>query len=63
MEPIIRTTAAELAAAFAEWDRRYREEPERFATEAQMAADSVETLGEAQANYLLVILAEQFLNS
>ena len=28
-------TEAGLAAAFTEWDRRYREEPERFEAEAR----------------------------
>lgn len=48
-----------LAAAFTEWDRRFREEPERFESEAARLLKSPETYGEACAPYLLEILAEQ----
>ncbi len=52
-------TPQELAAAFTEWERRWREEPDRrFASESQRLADSPETYGEAAAPYLLAILAE-----
>lgn len=50
----------ELAAAFTEWDRRYREEPERFEAEAvRLLKGDAETYGEECAPYLLAILAEQ----
>jgi hypothetical protein len=53
-------TEATLAAAFTEWDRRYREEPERFMSEAtRLLKQTPETYGEAAAPYLLMILAEQ----
>lgn len=53
-------TEPELAAAFTEWDRRYREEPERFQSEAEhLLRDTPETYGEACAPYLLAILEEQ----
>lgn len=49
-----------LAAAFTEWDRRYREEPERFEAEAvRLLKGTPETYGEAAAPYLLAILAER----
>ena len=32
--PTIHASEAELAAAFTEWERRYREEPDRFMSEA-----------------------------
>lgn len=49
-----------LAAAFTEWDRRYREEPERFMSEAtHLLKQTPETYGEAAAPYLLAILAEE----
>jgi len=52
-------TADQLAAAFTEWDRRYREEPERFMSEAQhLLKETPETYGEACAPYLIQILAE-----
>ena len=53
-------TEADLAAAFTEWDRRYREEPERFQNEAALLLRGTpETYGEACAPYLLAILGEQ----
>lgn len=52
-------TEKELAAAFTEWDRRYREEPDRFDAEMLLASGTPETYGEAAAPYLLKILAEQ----
>lgn len=51
-------TEATLAAAFTEWDRRYREEPERFHSEAtHLLRYTPETYGEACAPYLLALLA------
>ena len=52
-------TTETLSAAFTEWERRWREEPERFATEAEKLAISPETYGDHCAPYLLAILAEQ----
>lgn len=53
-------TQPQLAAAFTEWDRRYREEPERFMHEARrLLKKTPENYGEACAPYLLKILAEQ----
>jgi len=50
-------TEADLAAAFTEWDRRYREEPERFESEARrLIYGTPETYGEACAPYLLWLL-------
>jgi hypothetical protein len=51
-------TETELAVAFTEWERRWREEPERFKSESEKLAESAETYGEACAPYLLAILAE-----
>jgi hypothetical protein len=53
-------TQSELADAFTEWERRYREEPERFQSEAEKLLKSTpRTYGEACAPYLLAIIAEQ----
>lgn len=53
-------TPEQLAAAFTEWDRRYREEPERFMSEAQhLLQETPESYGEACAPYLIKILEEQ----
>lgn len=56
---ITEVTEAQLATAFTEWERRYREEPERFKSESEKLAGSPESYGEACAPYLLAILAEQ----
>ncbi len=51
-------TELDLAAAFTEWDRRFREEPERFESEAvRLLKGNPESYGEACAPYLLEILA------
>lgn len=50
---------AALAAAFTEWSRRWREEPSRFASEAEALATPNQTYGERAAAYLLKILGEQ----
>lgn len=50
----------ELAAAFTEWDRRFREEPERFESEScRLLKGTPETYGDACAPYLLDILQQQ----
>lgn len=57
---LVWATEAELAAAFTEWDRRYREEPERFEAEARrLLHGTPETYGQACAPYLIAILNEQ----
>lgn len=53
------TTKRALAKAFEEWDRRYREEPERFASEMEVAAAGSEDYGDKCAPYLIKILEEQ----
>lgn len=55
----ITATQTELAAAFTEWDRRYREEPERFMSEAcHLLQETAETYGDEAAPYLIKILDE-----
>lgn len=55
----ITLTEAELAAAFTEWDRRYREEPDRYWSEAhRLLRETPATYGAACTRYLLLILAE-----
>lgn len=54
----ITVTQSQLAAAFTEWERRSREEPERFESESKRAALSPETYGDACAPYLIEILSE-----
>lgn len=50
-------TEKDFAAAFTEWERRYREEPERFQSEAaKLLMETPETYGTAAAPYFLSIL-------
>lgn len=52
-------TEKELAKAFTEWDRRYREEPSRFKSEAEhLLRGNPKSYGESCAPYLLSILSE-----
>lgn len=54
----VTATEAELAAAFTEWDRRYREEPDRFMSEAKrLLKTTPESYGESCAPYLIALLA------
>lgn len=56
---VLAVTQDELAAAFTEWDRRYREEPDRFMSEAhRLLKETPETYGQACAPYLIQILGE-----
>lgn len=51
--------AWQFEAAFTEWDRRYREEPERFMSEAvHLLKETPETYGQAAAPYFMAILRE-----
>ena len=55
----VKATEAEIRDAFTEWDRRYREEPERFKSEAEhLLRDTPESYGAACAPYFLKILDE-----
>jgi hypothetical protein len=56
----VTVTEQQLADAFTEWDRRYREEPSRFFSEAEhLLKQTAASYGEACAPYLLAILTEQ----
>lgn len=58
--PLCLVTTQSLAAALTEWDRRWREEPDRFMSEAQhLLKETPETYGEIAAPYLMSILQEQ----
>jgi hypothetical protein len=53
----VTASESDLAAAFTEWDRRYREEPERFMSEVEhLLRETPETYGEACAPYLIALL-------
>ena len=47
------------AAAFAEWHRRWTEEPTRFKTEAAALAQPDDEYGAGAARYFLAIATEQ----
>lgn len=54
---VVTTNEKALAAAFTEWDRRFREEPERFQSEAtRVLRETPESYGEACAPYLIALL-------
>lgn len=53
------TTKRALAKAFEEWDRRYQEEPDRFTSEMEVAAEGSKVYGDKSAAYLIKILEEQ----
>jgi hypothetical protein len=56
----VTVTETQLATAFTEWERRYREEPDRFMSEAsKLLKETPETYGQACAPYLIKILGEQ----
>jgi hypothetical protein len=56
---MILATQRELAAAFTEWERRYREEPDRFMSDcARFLRESPETYGDLCAPYLIQIIGE-----
>ena len=60
MSDQIIATKDQLADAFTEWDRRYREEPERFMNEAaRLLHTTPHNYGQACAPYLIKILNEQ----
>lgn len=53
----ITTTEDKMAAAFTEWERRYREEPERFMSEAaKILRETPESYGAACAPYFVALL-------
>jgi hypothetical protein len=59
MPRTITTTPKKLAAAFAEWDRRYRETPEQFMSVVQhLLKETPNTYGELASAHLILILKE-----
>lgn len=56
----ITVTEKRLAAAFTEWERRWREEPDRFMKDSErLSSTTPETYGEQAAPYLIEIIREQ----
>jgi len=55
----IRTTVYALVVALTEWERRYREEPERFMSEyVRFTTLTPASYGENAARYLVALLDE-----
>jgi len=60
MSVSVQVSQDQLARAFTEWERRYREEPSRFMSEAEkLLTETPRTYGEACAPYLISIINEQ----
>ena len=58
MAELFQVSKQELTEAIAEWDRRWREEPDAFMTQTEhLAVDTME-YGEQCATYLLFMLDE-----
>ena len=51
-------TDDEFARAFTEWERRHREEPDRFQSESERVAGSADDYGSSCAPYFRQILDE-----
>lgn len=59
MDDMIVASMADLVATFTEWERRYREDPRAFQSEAEKLLNGTpETYGDACAPYFAKILAE-----
>lgn len=55
--PLYSVSEKDLAKAFTEWDRRYREEPERFESEAvHLIRGNPKDYGERCAPYMIGLL-------
>ncbi|HUT95389.1 MAG TPA: hypothetical protein VMY37_38395 [Thermoguttaceae bacterium] len=55
----MKATKDEIQAAFTEWDRRFREEPERFISEAvHLLKHTAKSYGERAMPYFLKIVGE-----
>lgn len=55
----ITITQDQLAAALTEWERRFREGPDGFKTQAEVRANAPESYGEEAGPFLMSILREQ----
>lgn len=58
MEPKIEVAWSELAAAFTEWERLFREDPKKFMADAERLKLSEMTLGDSRATYLIELLGK-----
>jgi hypothetical protein len=51
-------TERAFAAAFTEWERRYREEPAKFASDFERFTASAKTYGDSASAYFISVLDE-----
>ena len=59
MDKKIKITEKDAIAVLTEWDRRFREEPERFMSEAvHLLKETAVTYGEKAGPYFMMILRE-----
>ncbi len=59
MQTQIVASVGEFIAAFTEWDRRYRDDPEKFWSEVRhLLKESPKTYGEGAAPYFVKLLEE-----
>lgn len=59
MALVIQTTEEEVKTAFAEWDRRYREDPDTFMSEVQhLLGETPESYGDLCSTYFIKLLGE-----
>ncbi len=57
-QAVVSVTMSTLIAAFTEWDRRFREEPQRFLNEvAHLLQHTPKTYGEAAGPYFAQIVS------
>lgn len=54
----VKATRRQIEAAFTEWERRYRENPDEFMSEQSTRADSAESYGEECAPYFIDIILD-----
>ena len=57
------TTQHELSAAFTEWERRVRENPERFQSDMERLSTDISTQGDLQSAYFVEILEDNTLKA
>ena len=59
MDDVIVTTPENLAQAFSEWERRFREQPEKFVKYQERLKLTTQNYGEQCAAYLCQLLDQQ----
>jgi len=55
---LIAAVRSDLTKAFAEWERRFREDPTQYASDMEKLAMTTDSYGEQCADYLIQLLSE-----